>query len=219
MGTNPYLQDFEIENYNGYRPGGYHPVHLGDILKDGRYTIIHKLGHGSFSTVWLVRDEAQGSLASLKILCADASKRTSGTELDVLRRLAAGSGKGKQFVLRYLDSFYHRGPNGEHLCVVTEVSGPSLATPLWGYTGPGGADLEDLTPELAGAFLPQLAQGVEYLHSCGIVHGGEHISYYTDFSLQRRKTDRPSFGQRVVSLACPLLVEILRGHRQVLRRS
>jgi len=42
---------FEEENFLDYRPGGYHPVALGDTLKDGRYKIYHKLGHGSFSTV------------------------------------------------------------------------------------------------------------------------------------------------------------------------
>jgi hypothetical protein len=39
-----------------YRPGGYLPVHIGDLFKDGRYEVIHKLGKGAFSTVWLVRD-------------------------------------------------------------------------------------------------------------------------------------------------------------------
>ena len=39
-----------------YRPGGYHPVHLGDRFNHGQYHIIRKLGAGSFSTVWLVVD-------------------------------------------------------------------------------------------------------------------------------------------------------------------
>ena len=39
-----------------YRPGGLHPVSLGDVLKDGRYRIIRKLGNGAYSTVWLVKD-------------------------------------------------------------------------------------------------------------------------------------------------------------------
>ena len=39
-----------------YLPGGFHPVSLGDTFKDGIYRIIRKLGYGSFSTVWLVKD-------------------------------------------------------------------------------------------------------------------------------------------------------------------
>ena len=47
---------FEEENVLNYRPGGYHPIALGDTLKDGRYQIHHKLGCGGFSTVWAARD-------------------------------------------------------------------------------------------------------------------------------------------------------------------
>jgi hypothetical protein len=39
-----------------YRPGGFHPIDLGDTFKDGQYRVIRKLGDGSFSTVWLVVD-------------------------------------------------------------------------------------------------------------------------------------------------------------------
>lgn len=44
------------ENMSKYRPGGFHPIRLGDTLQDGRYQIYHKLGWGGFSTVWLARD-------------------------------------------------------------------------------------------------------------------------------------------------------------------
>ncbi len=44
------------EQLTDYCPGGYHPIHLNDTLHDGRYEIVHKLGFGSFSTVWLARD-------------------------------------------------------------------------------------------------------------------------------------------------------------------
>jgi non-specific serine/threonine protein kinase len=39
-----------------YRPGGYHPINLGDTLNDGQYKIIRKLGDGCFSIVWLAHD-------------------------------------------------------------------------------------------------------------------------------------------------------------------
>lgn len=38
-----------------YRPGGFHPVQLGDVL-GGRYEILCKLGYGGFATVWLAAD-------------------------------------------------------------------------------------------------------------------------------------------------------------------
>lgn len=44
------------ESLSRYQCGGYHPVTLGDIFKDGRYKVHHKLGWGGFSTVWLAFD-------------------------------------------------------------------------------------------------------------------------------------------------------------------
>ncbi len=51
-----YSVEVPAEDIVQYCSGGYHPVHLGDCFKDGQYKIIHKLGFGSFSTVWLARD-------------------------------------------------------------------------------------------------------------------------------------------------------------------
>ena len=39
-----------------YRSGGYHPIHLGDTMQEGRYIILHKLGWGLEETIWLARD-------------------------------------------------------------------------------------------------------------------------------------------------------------------
>lgn len=44
------------ENLVRYSPGGYHPLRIGDLLKDGAYKIINKLSYGQYSTVWLARD-------------------------------------------------------------------------------------------------------------------------------------------------------------------
>lgn len=43
------------EGYSVYRPGGFHPVQIGDIYNE-RYLVLSKLGYGLYSTVWLVRD-------------------------------------------------------------------------------------------------------------------------------------------------------------------
>lgn len=48
--------EVDAEPLERYRKGGYHPTHLGDTFKDGRYKTIHKLGWGGYATVWLARD-------------------------------------------------------------------------------------------------------------------------------------------------------------------
>ena len=51
-----YYCDADAEPLERYRKGGYHPTHLGDVFKDGRYKIMHKLGWGGYGTVWLAKD-------------------------------------------------------------------------------------------------------------------------------------------------------------------
>jgi hypothetical protein len=45
-----------VECVQNYHPGGLHPVYLGDIVGEGRYKILRKLGYGAYSTVWLAQD-------------------------------------------------------------------------------------------------------------------------------------------------------------------
>jgi hypothetical protein len=56
IGPSLFLCDIDAEPLHRYQNGGYHPVHLGHVMHDGRYQIIHKLGWGVWSTVWAVRD-------------------------------------------------------------------------------------------------------------------------------------------------------------------
>ena len=56
----------EDEGMPDYKIGGYHPVHVGEILLD-RYVIIQKLGWGHFSTVWLTKDLKYSSYVAIKV--------------------------------------------------------------------------------------------------------------------------------------------------------
>lgn len=47
--------DVEHEDESDYKPGGYHPLSMFDVLH-GQYSAILKLGWGHFSTVWLCWD-------------------------------------------------------------------------------------------------------------------------------------------------------------------
>lgn len=62
----------ESEDLENYTPGGFHPVHLGDVY-DGQYRVVHKLGFGGFSTVWLARDFSASRWVALKIVAARES--------------------------------------------------------------------------------------------------------------------------------------------------
>lgn len=56
MGTSEYESTAPAEPLEKYRSGGLHPIHIHDCFEDGRYEVLNKLGFGSYSTVWLARD-------------------------------------------------------------------------------------------------------------------------------------------------------------------
>lgn len=47
---------FEEETIPDYEPNHFCKVAPGDLVGDGRYSVISKLGWGRFSTVWLAKD-------------------------------------------------------------------------------------------------------------------------------------------------------------------
>ncbi len=158
-----------VETLN-YRPGGFHPVHLNDIFKKGRYTVLHKLGHGGFATVWLARDSVRNRYVALKILASRLSQDCP--EVSILRRLRTSEGddRGKQYVMSMLDHFWIDGPNGRHLCVVSEVGGPSIKQ---FNECPGlRAGTRRLRAKVARKVALQATEGLAFIHSTGIVHGG-----------------------------------------------
>ncbi|KAB8271101.1 kinase-like domain-containing protein [Aspergillus minisclerotigenes] len=118
-----------------YRPGGFHPVYIGDVFKD-RYKVLNKIGYGVYSTVWLVRDlePAQSGLENqfraLKVLSADSYEGTDSPmfEREILTHLRNGDRDqiGYDYVCHLLDDFEHRGPNGTHVCLVFELMGETL---------------------------------------------------------------------------------------------
>jgi hypothetical protein len=110
-----------------------------------------------FSTVWIVEDLTSGRFASLKIAVASAS--TTSRERDVVRhrkqwQVQNNNFPGQEFVMEILDDFLLQGPNGIHLCIVTELLGPSLLQDesVW----------EEFLPELEGQ-IPALSNAREDL--------------------------------------------------------
>ncbi|KAK2626922.1 hypothetical protein QTJ16_004097 [Diplocarpon rosae] len=161
------IEALKAEGAN-YRPGGFHPVHLNDVFKKGRYIVIHKLGHGGFATVWLGRDTLRQRYVALKILAARLSRDCP--EVEILRRLKQSEDhEGKPFVMSLLDHFWIDGPNGKHLCVVSEVGGPSIKqfNECPGFT----SGTRRLRGVVARKVALQAIKGLAYIHSTGTIHG------------------------------------------------
>lgn len=79
----------EDEGMPDYKIGGYHPVHVGEVLLD-RYVIIQKLGWGHFSTVWLTKDLKYNSYVALKVQkSAQHYLEAAYDEVEILDKIAS----------------------------------------------------------------------------------------------------------------------------------
>ena len=153
-----------VETLEEYRPGGYHPVMVGDVLHD-RYQIADKLGFGGYSTVWLAWDTHLNRYVAVKVNIADSLPR----ETKALKALSApevspsSSHPGRDLVPVFLDEFDVHGPNGKHICYTVT---------------PAQCNLREISfsrlflLEVARSLSYGLAQAVAYTHSQGYVHGG-----------------------------------------------
>ena len=162
--TTIYTSDIWAENVDKYRPGGYHPIHLGDRLKDGRYEILHKLADGQITLVWLAIDHAENRNVAIKIYMSSRSTEANN-ELAMLRYLKnkCVDHPGYKHVIRLLDDFHLDGPNGRHICLVTHVLGPDAGGRYFGWSRKTG--------QLGKTVSKQLLLAVDYLHAARVVHG------------------------------------------------
>lgn len=156
------------EDSEDYCKGGYHPVQIGEKFKDGKYTVVRKLGWGHFSTVWLSRDNNNGKHVALKVVRSAAHyTETAIDEIKLLNKIvqAKPDHPGRKHVVSLLDSFEHKGPNGTHVCMVFEVLGENLLGLIkrWNHRGIPMALVKQITK--------QVLLGLDYLHrECGIIH-------------------------------------------------
>ncbi|KGQ01139.1 hypothetical protein PAAG_12177 [Paracoccidioides lutzii Pb01] len=97
----------------------YYPICLGEIVEK-RYRVVHKLGHGAFSTVWLAHDLQKKVDVALKIRTADCEWnhefRMQNELFDVLRTPIP-------------QIFFCRDRDRDHRILVFPVRGPSLSSP------------------------------------------------------------------------------------------
>lgn len=163
----PSLDSLEMEKLVSYQPGGHHPIHLGDELYNGRFRVIHKLGYGGSSIVWLCRDQSQSNptYVAVKILVAHLQEAEC-------RELRVFQDQNLHHQSRYFcfpkEHFTSESPNGTHLCLVLPVLGPTVNHAAWIFNKERDAD---------GIMLRQvsrsLVEAVASLHRYGICHAGK----------------------------------------------
>ncbi|KAI9319929.1 kinase-like domain-containing protein [Dichotomocladium elegans] len=156
------------EDLEDYKKGGYHPVSIGDRFSDGRYIAVRKLGWGHFSTVWLAYDTIAARHVALKIVkSADHFTESALEEVKLLEAVKKSDPQagGWKYVAQMLDSFYHTGPNGKHVCMTFEVLGESLLSLIKRYRYRG------IPTPIVKRITKQILLGLDYLHrECGIIH-------------------------------------------------
>lgn len=166
MSVNKYKYDWidGAESLEKYRPGGYHPVMVGDMLHE-RYRIVDKLGFGGYSTIWLGQDTHSRRYVAIKICIADAKP----SEISVLKALSSpgsSSHPGRRLIPLPLDEFTVDGPNGTHTCYTMIPARCNLREVSFSHLFP---------LEVARALSGGLAMAVAYTHSQGFVHGDIHL--------------------------------------------
>lgn len=158
------ITTWDAESAEFYHPGGFHPTHLGDVLKQ-RYKIVRKLGSGQYSTVWLARDHHEDRYVGVKIGTAADGRGTDLARPVVAfhREIAASGHPGAAHVVPLLDYFVHGGPNGEHPCLVLKPMGRDANALI-------EKDLGTVTPRFARELSRQLVLALDCIHGAGLAH-------------------------------------------------
>ncbi|KAJ3187681.1 serine/threonine protein kinase, CMGC group [Gaertneriomyces sp. JEL0708] len=158
----------EEEDLEDYCKGGYHPVNIGDVFNEGRYSILRKLGWGHFSTVWLAHDHKFDRPVALKIVkSAPHYTETALDEIKLLDKVVSANRESaeRKCVVELYDWFKHRGPHGTHVAMAFEVLGPNLLTLIRQYRHRG------IPVAIVQRITKQVLMGLDYLHrECGIIH-------------------------------------------------
>ncbi|KZT32275.1 hypothetical protein SISSUDRAFT_964199, partial [Sistotremastrum suecicum HHB10207 ss-3] len=162
-----YYKCDDSENLANYTEGGYHPIHIGDVISNcsdcskARYRVIYKLGYNEYSTEWLGQC-MDGSMRYVTLNIGEARLGQRRNELSVIESAASPSAptQGCENIVRLLDHFDLIGPNGSHTVFVSEL--------MWSI------DHRDVRAMWDSRILSyQCFLALRYLHRRGFVHGSK----------------------------------------------
>ena len=145
------------EPVDRYEQGRYYPAFVGEVLVE-RYRIEHKLGWGSFSTVWMAHDSQERMDVALKIMSpGEAGEDEYQKQSEILRTVSDSS-----HLVTYRGTFLLPGNGGDrHRVLVLPLLSPSLGS---------RAGQLPVATRLSAA--KQLLVALKGLHEVGLVHRG-----------------------------------------------
>ncbi|EGC45698.1 protein kinase [Histoplasma capsulatum var. duboisii H88] len=124
--------------------------------------VVHKLGDGTYSSIWLAHDKRRATYVAVKVGTADAPPY----EVEILHALAGSQldHPGRAMIPTIQAQFERQGPNGCHRCYVTAPARSSVAAAKFSCC---------FEIEAARALVAWLVLAVAYTHVRGFIHGGK----------------------------------------------
>ncbi|KFG83189.1 putative protein kinase [Metarhizium anisopliae] len=163
---------FLFEKLVYYQPNGLHPIDLGDELHDHRFRVIHKLGYGGSSTVWLCRDQSKDRpvYVAVKIFHAGFAE-TECRELLMFKVKDEGIDHQEHHLCLPKERFISESPNGTHLCLVFPVLGPTVDQAASIF------EEEQNSSSILRTISRSIVEALAILHRRGICHAGMFCEY------------------------------------------
>lgn len=150
--------------------GVLYPFCIGDIIHhpEGRYEIVHRLGKGAYSVVWLARDLKHNICVAFKVMVAGSIGEQEFLNQHMLKRVPQLDGSRLNL---YKDTFLLLSPYPSaaepekqlHRVLVLPLEGPSLREGLVHFD-------RSLRSRMAAA--KSLLETLRDLHRAGFVHSG-----------------------------------------------
>ncbi|KAI8944767.1 kinase-like domain-containing protein [Xylaria longipes] len=184
-----------VERY--YHGCMYYPVRVGEVL-DGRYRIVHKLGYGGFSTVWMAHDIQNDKAVALKTLVSGKDGEAEFLAQSTVCRIVGSA----PHIVTYRSTFEVSGRgSGRHHVLVMPLLGPNLETRL-----------REASMAARMSAARQLLIALKTLHQAGIVHRdlnhGAVMWEMTDIDKYDKATQYRRFGRPqkldLIEKACDL---------------
>lgn len=149
-----------------------YPICIGDRINHSghSYEIVHRLGMGAYSVVWLARDLKNNESVALKVMVEGVDGEKEFSNQNLLKAAASLEGSGLNL---YQDTFLLESPYNEtrkdgkppmfHRVLVLPLAGPSLDSYQMRFE-------RSLRSRMAA--MKSLLEALRDLHKAGFVHGG-----------------------------------------------